>query len=183
MLYYFGPYFTTDGTRPLGPQWAVTLGLVVVGFLVYDQIANGLAKQPLVALWVWYVLAIGFAFLLPGVTFFGASDRATMIHVGGLLGTAMAANVWMRIWPAQKRIITAIKAGQAPNPADPAVAGLRSKHNTFMSVPLLFLMLGVHTKEAGFSFGEPWMWVAGLFVVGYFATQWLYTTAAKVKGF
>jgi uncharacterized membrane protein len=96
----------------------------------------------------------------------------------------MAANVWMRIWPAQKRIITAIKAGQAPNPADPAVAGMRSKHNTFMSVPLLLFMLAVHgSAGAGISFGEVWMWVLGACAVGFVATQMLYSKAAQVKGF
>ena len=183
LLYYFGANFTTNGTRPEPQQWLAALGIIVVGFFVYDQLSKALAKQPMVALWIWYLLAAGFAYVLTDTAFFSASPRAAMIHAGALFGTAMAANVWMRIWPAQKRIITAIKAGQAPNPADPAVAGMRSKHNTFMSVPLLFMMLSVHQTEVGFSFGEPWMWVLGLCAIGYFATQWLYTTATKVKGF
>jgi uncharacterized membrane protein len=182
LVYWAKPNFGTDGLNEPG-RYLAALGLIVVGFLVYDQIAKAMDKQPMGALWIWYLLAIGFALMLKRVDFFAASDRAALIHTGGLFGTAMAANVWMRIWPAQKRIITAVKTGQAPNPADPAVAGLRSKHNTFMSVPLLFLMVGVHAPESGNSFGEPWMWVLGLCVVGYFATQWLYATAAKVKGF
>jgi uncharacterized membrane protein len=95
----------------------------------------------------------------------------------------MAANVWMRIWPCQKRIIAAVKAGTAPDPADAALSGMRSKHNTFMSVPLLFMMLSVHTPFTGQSFGEPWQWILGLLVVGYFMTQALYSKATKVKGF
>lgn len=184
MLYWFGQYFTTDGTRPGVGQWGAALAVIVVGFVIYDQVAKAMAKQPMVALWVWYAIAIAFGWALKETAFFGASDRAALIHVGMLFGTAMAANVWMRIWPAQRRIITAIKAGQAPDPADPAMAGLRSKHNTFMSVPLLMFMLGVHgSAGAGVSFGEPWMWVLGLCAVGYFGTQFLYTKASKVKGF
>jgi uncharacterized membrane protein len=184
MLYWFGPYFTTDGSKPEASQWGAALAVIVVGFVVYDVIAKALQTQPMVALWIWYAVAIGFAWALQKVELFSASERAAYIHTGALLGTAMAANVWMRIWPAQKRIITAIKNGQAPNPADPAVAGVRSKHNTFMSVPLLMLMLSVHgSAGAGVSFGEPWMWVAGLCLVGFLATQWLYATASKVKGF
>lgn len=184
MLYWFGPNFTTDGTRPGASQWGGALLVIVAGFLVYDQVAKALAKQPMVALWVWYAIAILFAWALQHTGFFAASDRAAYIHVGALLGTAMAANVWMRIWPAQKRIITAIKAGQAPNPADPAVAGMRSKHNTFMSVPLLLFMLAVHGNAgAGVSFGEPWMWTLGACAVGFLVTQWLYAKAAGVKGF
>ena len=186
MLYWFGStgFFTTDGTKPTVTQWGGALAVIVLGFLVYDVIAKALAKQPMVALWIWYAFATGFAWCLQKSDFFQASERAAYIHVGALLGTAMAANVWMRIWPAQKRIITAIKAGQAPNPADPAVAGLRSKHNTFMSVPLLLFMLAVHgSAGAGISFGEPWMWVAGACAVGFFATQMLYSKATQVKGF
>src|SRR5262249_13187922 len=124
-----------------------------------------------------------FVCLLTCVEYFGASNRAAYIHAGAMLGTAMAANVWMKIWPCQKRIISAIKAGQAPDPADAALAGLRSKHNTFMSVPLLFLMLSVHEAFVGVTVGEPWQWVLGLFVVGTIATNWLYKVSTKVKGF
>ena len=183
MLYWFGPSFTTDGTRPGAGQWLGALAVIVVGFLVYDQIAKALAKQPMIALWIWYAIAIGFGWALEKTGFFAASSRAAFIHAGALFGTAMAANVWMRIWPAQKRIITAIKNGQAPDPKDPALAGMRSKHNTFMSVPLLFLMVGVHQTEAGVSGGDAWVWVMGLCAVGYFATDWLYKKAATVKGF
>jgi len=180
MLYWAQPYFSSTDT---GAAKYVAALLVLVGFMVYDAIAKGLAKQPMVALWVWYAVVFSFGVLLYKSSYFAASNRAAFIHVGGMLGTAMAANVWMRIWPAQRRIITAIKNGQAPDPKDPAVAGMRSKHNTFMSVPLLFLMLSVHEAFMGVSFGEPWMWIAGVLVVGYFGTQWLYSVATKVKGF
>jgi uncharacterized membrane protein len=183
MLYWTKGNFTTDGTLPSATQILASFGFIVVGFLIYDQIAKAMAKQPMAALWVWYAIAIAFAWAMTELAVFSGSQRAAFIHTGALLGTTMAANVWMRIWPAQKRIITAIKAGQAPNPADPAVAGLRSKHNTFMSVPLLFLMLGVHQAEAGVFGGDAWVWVLGLCVLGYFGTQWLYKTATQVKGF
>ena len=183
-LYWFGNYFTTTGVHPTVGQWGGVLAFIVVGFLVYDRIAKALQKQPMVALWIWYAIAILFAWGLQNCPYLQASERATYVHTGALLGTAMAANVWMRIWPAQKRIITAIKNGQAPDPADPAVSGMRSKHNTFMSVPLLMLMLAVHGGAgAGVSFGDPWMWVVGLFAVGFVATQWLYSKSTQVKGF
>ena len=61
-----------------------------------------------------------------------------------MFGTMMAFNVWFRIWPAQQKIITAIKGGEAPNGDDVALAGLRSKHNTYMSVPLIWTMINQH---------------------------------------
>src|SRR5207245_2193319 len=52
------------------------------------------------------------------------SGRAVYIHVGGLFGTIMAANVWMRIWPSQRKIIAGVKGtAPAPDPSVPALAG------------------------------------------------------------
>jgi len=182
ILYWHQPFFSRTGLPANGPA-LVAFVLVVVGFVVYDQIAKAMAKQPIAGLSVWFAVVLGFVFLLTCCEYFAASNRAAYIHAGAMLGTAMAANVWMKIWPCQKRIITAIKAGQAPDPADAALAGLRSKHNTFMSVPLLFLMLAVHADQIGVTVGDPWMWVLGVFVVGTIATQRLYVLSTKVKGF
>ena len=149
-------------------------------FPVYDALAKAMAKQPMTAIGVWFAIAVGYAFFMQ--EWLHASERAIYIHVGGLLGTAMAANVWMRIWPCQKRIITAIKSGQAPNPADPALAGLRSKHNTFMSVPLLLLMVSVHqTWMTGLAC--PAGVLAAVFVLGFGATYWIFQKSTQVKGF
>ena len=57
----------------------------------------------------------------------------------------MAFNVWFRIWPAQQKIITAIKNGDAPDASLVALAGQRSKHNTYLSVPLIWTMINEHT--------------------------------------
>ena len=73
------------------------------------------------------------------------SYRAFNIHIGSMFGTMMAFNVWFRIWPAQQKIITAIKNGETPDGNLVALAGLRSKHNTYMSVPLLWTMINEHT--------------------------------------
>jgi uncharacterized membrane protein len=182
MLYWAKPYFGKTGTVEAVP--AITAFVILAAlFVVYDQLATGLQKKPLMALWIWYALVFLFVLLITQVEFFGASNRATFIYAGAMLGTAMAANVWMRIWPAQKRIITAIKDGQAPEANDPAMAGMRSKHNTYMAVPLLLMMLSVHEAQMGISFGEPWHWILGMFVVGTLATQWLYVVSTKVKGF
>ena len=61
----------------------------------------------------------------------------------------MAFNVWFRIWPAQQKIIRAVKDGQAPDAALVALAGARSRHNTYMSVPLVWGMINQHTVTAG----------------------------------
>ena len=82
----------------------------------------------------------------------GFSYRALNIHVGAMFGTIMAFNVWYRIWPAQQKIITAVKAGTAPDAALVALAGARSRHNTYMSVPLVWTMINQHTVTATSAF-------------------------------
>ncbi|MBM3977398.1 MAG: urate hydroxylase PuuD [Planctomycetes bacterium] len=158
----------------------IALGLVLVLFPVYDMIAKALSKSRPASLWVWYLVALGYAAMMQ--YWLGASDRAIYIHVGALFGTMMAANVWMRIWPNQKRIITAIKGGQAPDAAWVGLAGLRSRHNTFMSMPLLLLMISVHMP---YMLGQHQATavIAGVLVVGYLATDWIYKVSAKVPGF
>jgi len=160
--------------------WLPAFFGLIVGFLVYDLLFKALAKQHTVAVVLWGLIAVGFGWSL--LEFFGFAQRAAYIHVGALFGTSMAANVWMRIWPAQKRIITATKEGRAPDAADPAIAGLRSKHNTYMSVPLLLFMLLPDQigKVADLQF---LVLCPVILVVGFGATWWMYGKAKQVPGF
>ena len=106
--------------------------------------------------------------------------RAAQIHMGVMLGTAMAFNVWFRIWPAQRQIITAVKNGTPPDAALVAMAGARSKHNTYMSVPLVFAMLNSHQTWAATN--EPWTFLV-IVAAGWWLTFHLYMISKKVKGF
>ena len=112
--------------------------------------------------------------------------RAYNIHIGAMFGTMMAFNVWFRIWPAQQNIITAIKNGDAPDPAEAALAGLRSKHNTYMSMPLIWTMINEHSAGAGFSniFGLPkGVELMIIIAVGWHIIFQCYKKAAKIEGF
>jgi len=112
---------------------------------VYDAFyKSSLAKNTRVATITSFMGIAGVLCLLICVSQM-TSYRAYNIHLGTMFGSMMAFNVWYRIWPAQQRIITAIKNGDAPNPADAGMAGLRSKHNTYMSVPLIWTMINEHT--------------------------------------
>ena len=186
LLYYMGggnlldPMNERSGAQPELMEWLPAFLGLFVGFVVYDQLFKTLGKNSHeAAVVVWGVLAVGFACVLDFVLDY--SGRATLIHVGALFGTSMAANVWMRIWPAQKRIITAIKNGQAPDPADPALAGLRSKHNTYMSVPLLLFMVSVH--QTYFIGLDPHWVVLVTLVLGFGITWGIYKKVPSVKGF
>jgi uncharacterized membrane protein len=113
--------------------------------------------------------------------------RAALIHLGATFGTIMAFNVWFRIWPAQQKIITAVKAGTPPDPALVALAGARSKHNVYMSFPLVWGMINQHTVTVGTQVGIPgnYGFVLYLLVIllGWHIVWHLYKKAPKIKGF
>jgi uncharacterized membrane protein len=156
----------------------VALVVTFFGFVAYDLICGAISDNRTLAAVGIVLTAV--AFLIFSAAGFGY--RGCVIHVGALYGTIMAANVWMRIWPAQRRIIAATRDGVAADPADAAMAGRRSKHNTYLSVPLVWAMLNQHTLTAGGSWaGLPTLLLA--VAIGWGVVNLLYKKATQVKGF
>jgi uncharacterized membrane protein len=147
----------------------VGIGSIVFGWLIYDLLmVSPLGRNEKLFAAFAYILIVAAAFGLTRVL----SGRAAYIHLGAILGTIMAANVWMRILPAQKKMIEAIKAGQKPDERLAAQAKLRSKQNTFMAVPVVFLMISNHfggTVTGGYD----WIHVAVLVPLGWLAARFI----------
>jgi uncharacterized membrane protein len=99
------------------------------------------------------------------------SGRAAYIHVGAIFGTIMTLNVWMRILPAQRRMIAAAAAGEKFDASLGTQAKLRSKHNTFLAVPVVFLMLSNHFPVATYGSGYNWEIMLALVVAGWGAAK------------
>ena len=168
----------------VGNPWlwvAIFLVLLAVGFVIYNGIMKAMANKALAA-FICMILFAGFYFFLELVGHY--SGRALYIHVGMIFGTMMALNVWMIIWPKQKLIIAAIKAGTplAADSPEVKIAGLRSRHNTYMSVPLVFAMISNHYPTM---YSNPFrdVCISGVIVVGFFIVWLLYKKAATVQGF
>jgi len=154
----------------LGAAVGVGIAVIVVGWLVYDLLMlSPLGRNELLFAVIAYALIVGIAFSLTQVF----SGRAAYIHVGATLGTIMAANVWMRILPAQKKMIAALKEGQKPDERLAAQAKLRSKQNTFMAVPVVFIMISNHFP--GVTYGERYNWIilAVLVLAGWIAAKFI----------
>src|SRR5579884_3170920 len=105
-----------------GAATGIAIGCLVVAWVIYDLLWKSMAKKEMAGVIVSFILLAGLTFGYSQLF----TPRATFILVGATLGTIMAANVWMRIWPNQRRIISATKAGTAPDPAWLGPAGLRS---------------------------------------------------------
>jgi uncharacterized membrane protein len=88
-----------------------------------------------------------------------------------MFGTIMVLNVWMRILPAQRKMIAAAAAGAAFDPALGAQAKLRSRHNTFMAVPVVFIMLSNHFPVATYGNTYSWQILVALILIGWGAAK------------
>jgi len=165
----------------------VMIAVTFLAVFIYDALfKSGLAKNVKLVVTVAFILIAVILYLM--ATWGGFSYRGYNIHIGAMFGTMMAFNVWYRIWPAQQKIITAIKNGQAPDKDLAALAGSRSKHNTYMSLPLFWTMINAHTTSfAGNSMGirPDLAWAVLLIVIllGWHIIWQCYKKAAKVKGF
>ena len=174
-----------------GVNWTigsyVMLAVVYLGVFIYDYLYKTLLSKN-------DLISTGISFILVGVVIFlffywgQYTYRAYVIHTGAMFGTIMAFNVWFRIWPAQKKIIPAIKNGEAPDASLVALAGMRSKHNTYMSVPLVWAMINSHTPtfsggNYGLTTGTAWLGMLVIIAIGWLVVAWLYKKSARVPGF
>ncbi len=120
---------------------ALSLGVLIAGWVAYDVIwRSPLASREWPAAVVSLALLSAVTFLLFNVL----SARAAFIHVGALLGTIMVLNVWRRILPAQQQMIDATARGESPDYSTGEAAKRRSLHNSYMTLPVLFLMVSSH---------------------------------------
>lgn len=159
------------------------LALTILAVLIYEPLAMSPIGKDLKKFGpVGFVLIAGLAALY---TFAGKFPYPSMlIHFGAMFGTIMASNVVFRIWPAQQKIVAAVKAGTPPDPALVALAGIRSRTNTYLSLPLLFSMMGMHMTAVVFG-NDPVTLIAtwlAVVVIGWTGVFFFYKRAGKIKG-
>jgi uncharacterized membrane protein len=173
IIFYLGGGALIDAdVRDISLPAAVALGIGVLFFggLVYDLLMlSPLGKNEKAFAVVAYLLLVGISY---GLTRY-LSARAAYIHVGALMGTIMAANVWLHILPSQKKMIAALNEGRKPDDALSAQAKLRSKQNTFMAVPVVFIMISNHFP--GVTYGDRYNWaiLSVLILLGWIAAKFI----------
>lgn len=171
LVYYLGADgFLLDATSGITKPVAIAIGVgcIVGGWVVYDQLCKSpLRDHPLVFGVIGFALATGLAYGLTQVF----SPRAAYLHVGAVLGTCMAANVFFVIIPNQRIMVDDMIAGKEPDGALGAAGAFRSLHNNYMTLPVLFIMISTHYPM---TYGHGWNWaiLAGISVAGAVIRHW-----------
>lgn len=162
VLYYLqASLYLIDPSRvPLSPFQASLLGLgsLLAGWFLYDALVRRLGEQPVLLAILLFVVIIAAAWGY-GAAF---SGRGALIHVGALVGTWMAANVFAVIIPNQKRIAASLLRHEAPDPALGRAGKLRSVHNNYLTLPVLLLMVSNHYP---FLTGHRQLWLVVALIV------------------
>jgi len=89
------------------------------------------------------------------------TGRAALLHLGAFTATIMTANVFVIIMPNQRIVVADLKAGRKPDPKYGKIAKLRSTHNNYLTLPVIFLMLSNHYPLA---FGTQYAWIIAALV-------------------
>jgi uncharacterized membrane protein len=138
------------------PVWAgiaISLGSIVGGWIGYDLLCRSkLGDNPTVMMVVLYVIIVALAWGFTQVF----SGRAAFLHLGAITATIMSANVFIVIIPNQKIVVEDLKAGRTPDAKYGKIAKLRSTHNNYLTLPVIFLMLSNHYPLA---FASEWNWL------------------------
>lgn len=148
----------------VGAMQAVGIGAATVfgGLGVYHLLCKSpLGSKPAVLAVVLGLFIAGLAYGLGELL----SPRAAFMHVGAMVGTWMAGNVFLVIIPNQRKIVASLEAGQTPDPALGAESKLRSTHNNYLTLPVIFVMISNHFPST-FGHEHAWLVLLGLFALG-----------------
>jgi uncharacterized membrane protein len=148
-LYLLAPGSTLSGAEGV----AVGLGSLFVGWFVYSLLCDSaLGKRPALLGLILFVLLVAAAYGFSTVF----SGRGAYLHVGAIMGTIMVGNVFRIIMPAQRALVAAIAENRTPDPSLPAKGLLRSRHNNYFTLPVLFIMISNHFPS---TYGSRYNWL------------------------
>ncbi len=175
VVFYWNPtlYLLAPGSSLSGPEGVLLgLGSLLAGWFIYSFLCDSaLGKRPALLGLILFVLLIAAAYGFSKVF----SGRGAYLHVGAVIGTIMVGNVFRIIMPAQRALVAAIAENRTPDPALPAKGLLRSRHNNYFTLPVLFIMISNHFPS---TYGSQYNWlilagiaVAAVLVRHYFNTR------------
>ncbi|UJF17830.1 urate hydroxylase PuuD [Vibrio sp. SS-MA-C1-2] len=142
-----------DSGLSSGGAIAIGVGAIISGWFIYSFLCDSaLGKRPVLLGVILFALLTLAAYLLSQIF----TGRGAYIHVGAIMGTIMVGNVFRVIMPAQRNLVAAIEANEQPDPSLPAKGLLRSRHNNYFTLPILFIMISNHFPS---TYGNEYNWL------------------------
>ncbi|WP_343504562.1 urate hydroxylase PuuD [Alloyangia pacifica] len=180
MIVYWagGELFLIDPTKA---DISLFQGIVIsalsltLGWLVYDRLCKSkLGETPTLLMVLLFgmlvVMSWGYTQVFTG--------RAALLHLGAFTATIMTANVFFIIMPNQRIVVDDLKNGRTPDPKYGKIAKLRSTHNNYLTLPVVFLMLSNHYPLA-FATENAWIIPCLVFLMGVTIRHFFNTVHAR----
>jgi len=145
---------------------AISLFSIVIGWVIYDVLCRSMARHENTLALAVFILVV----LADWLLFQVFSGRAAYLHVGAIMGSIMVGNVFFHIIPGQKKMIAQIRAGQTPDPKYGIIGKQRSVHNTYFTLPVLFVMISNHYPMT-YSHPQGWLVLAVIMMAGVLIRQ------------
>lgn len=156
-----GELFLLDPSRADLALWQgilISAGSLTVGWVIYDFLCKSpLGERPTVLMLLLFVLLVVMSWGYNQVF----TGRAALLHLGAFTATIMTGNVFFIIMPNQRVVVADLKSGRVPAAKYGKIAKLRSTHNNYLTLPVIFLMLSNHYPLA---FATPYAWIIAALV-------------------
>lgn len=170
VVYYLGSGLVDADVADISKAAGIGVGLgcLLAGWIIYNAALRSPLGRSQAGFTVFaFAMIAAFSYALLHLL----SARAAYLHVGAMLGTIMTFNVWDGILPAQRKMLAAAEAGDPFDQNLSAQAKLRSKHNTFLAVPAVLLMLSNHYPVGTYGNRYAWPILLVLVIVGWSAAK------------
>jgi uncharacterized membrane protein len=179
LVYYLGAdlYLVDPNVWDVSTGVAILVSLVslAAAWIAYDLLCKSpLGESPTTLMVLLYLILVALAWGYTQVF----TGRAAFVHLGAITATIMSANVFLVIIPNQKIVVEDLKAGRAPDPKYGKIAKLRSTHNNYLTLPVLFLMLSNHAPLA-FATEYNWVIASLVFLMGVTIRHYFNTIHAR----
>jgi len=140
----------------------ISAGSLTIGWLIYDQMCKSkLSDYPTLLMLLLFIVIVAMSWSYNQIF----TGRAALLHLGAFTATIMTANVFFQIMPNQRIVVGDLKAGRTPDAKYGKIAKVRSTHNNYLTLPVVFLMLSIHYPLA-FATEHAWIIASLVFLTG-----------------
>ncbi|QFU22713.1 urate hydroxylase PuuD [Shewanella eurypsychrophilus] len=140
---------------------AIGIGAIAVGFGSYEILVRTKLREHGILLGI-ILLIVGTALSYGLTQVFSA--RGAYMHMGAIIGTIMAGNVFFGIMPSQRALVKAVEEGTTPDPIYGLNAKVRSTHNTYTTLPIIFIMISNHYPMT-YNHSANWLVLMGIILI------------------